>query len=70
MRARPVTDRLRSAVKEAERDGMTAWAISDRAGMGLSALKRFRDGECGITLDTAVRLAKVVGHRLGGPGDE
>lgn len=55
---RPVSGPLRKAVKES---GVTRYQLSQQVGVAESVLSRFVTGKQGITLDTADRLADVLG---------
>lgn len=61
-RRRPLQEALRAAVR---RSGLSRRELARRAGVGVGAVSRLADGERGVTLDTAERLAKVLGLALG-----
>lgn len=61
---RSASDQLRTAIRRAERDGMTQSQIADAAGVPRSTITRFMSGERGIGLELAERVAKAIGKRL------
>jgi len=52
---------LRRALKTSE---LSRYAIAKETGITQSILSRFLHGKAGITLDTADRLAKILGLQL------
>lgn len=56
-----IADRLRAALK---RDGRTPYAIAKEAGIAPIVLSRFIHGKS-VTLETAEKIARVVGLNLG-----
>jgi transcriptional regulator with XRE-family HTH domain len=59
-----IGEQLRKAIKQAERAGVTRYQIAKAAGMPQSQVGRIASGESVPKLDTAERIAKVVGYRL------
>ena len=63
-RSKSVTGELRAAIAQAERRGITRYAIAKAAGMPQSQVGRIATGESVPKLDTAERIAQVIGCRL------
>jgi DNA-binding phage protein len=63
-RSKSVADELRRAIAQAERRGMTKYAIAKAAKMPRSQMTRIASGENVPKLDTAERVAQVIGYRL------
>lgn len=59
-----IVEELRSAVRHAERAGMTRYAIAKATGLSQAMLSRFMAGQNVPKLDTAERIARAVGRRL------
>lgn len=59
-----IVDDLRRAIRQAERRGLTRYAIAKRTGLSQAMLSRFMAGENAPKLDTAERIAKAIGRRL------
>ena len=59
-----VADDLRRAITQAEKRGMTRYAIAKAAGMPQSQVGRIASGESVPKLDTAERIASAIGCRL------
>ncbi|HRK30286.1 MAG TPA: helix-turn-helix transcriptional regulator [Tepidisphaeraceae bacterium] len=57
-------DALRKAIATAEKRGVTRYQIAKLAGMPRSQLTRIAEGETVPRLDTAERIAAVIGARL------
>jgi transcriptional regulator with XRE-family HTH domain len=56
-----LTTKLRETIRER---GLTAYAVARDAGADARGVQRFLDGERGLTLDTADRIAAALGLRL------
>jgi transcriptional regulator with XRE-family HTH domain len=63
-RSKSVADDLRRAIAQAEKRGMTRYAIAKATGLSQAMLSRFMAGENVPKLDTAERIAKAIGRRL------
>jgi transcriptional regulator with XRE-family HTH domain len=63
-RTKSVTDELRKAIADAERRGVTRYQIAKASGMPQSQVGRIASGESTPKLDTAERIAKVIGCRI------
>lgn len=63
-RKKNAAESLRGAIREAERQGMTRGAIAKAAEMPRSQLTRVATGETTPRLDTAERIAAVIGHEI------
>lgn len=63
-RSKSIVDDLRRAIAQAERRGMTKYAIAKAAKMPRSQMTRIASGENVPKLDTAERVAQVIGYRL------
>lgn len=61
---RSVAEELRLAIAQAERSGMTRYAIAKATGMPQSQIGRVASGETVPKLDTAERIASAIGYRL------
>ena len=59
-----IADELRKAIAQAERRGVTRYAIAKAARMPQSQVGRIASGESVPKLDTAERIAQVIGCRL------
>jgi transcriptional regulator with XRE-family HTH domain len=59
-----IVDELQRAIAQAEKRGVTKYAIAKAAGMPRSQLTRIASGESVPKLDTAERIAQVIGCRL------
>ena len=55
-----ITEQLRRAVRQAERRGMSRWAIAKGAGVHVSQLRRIMDEGQIPRLDTAERLCAAL----------
>ena len=60
--ARPLTEALKSGIKDR---GLTAYAVAKLAEVRPHVVQRFLNGERGLTLATADKLAGVLGLELG-----
>lgn len=63
-RTKSIVDELRRAIARAERRGQTRYAIAKAAKMPRSQMTRIASGENVPKLDTAERVAQVIGYRL------
>jgi DNA-binding phage protein len=63
-RTKSIEDELRRAIAQAERRGMTRYAIARAAKMPRSQMTRIATGENVPKLDTAERVAQVIGYKL------
>jgi DNA-binding phage protein len=63
-RSLPIAEQLRRDIKDAERRGMSRYAIAKAAGLGESHLHRIANGEGVPTLDTAEKVAHAIGLKL------
>jgi transcriptional regulator with XRE-family HTH domain len=63
-RTMSIAEDLRTAIAQAERRGMTRYAIAKAAKMPRSQLTRIASGETVPKLDTAERIALVIGCRV------
>lgn len=63
-RTKSIVDELRRAIARAERGGQTRYAIAKAAKMPRSQMTRIASGENVPKLDTAERVAQVIGYRL------
>lgn len=63
-RVRTITDQLRTAIRQAERRGLTRYRISKLTGLSQSNLSRFLAGEYSLRLENAAKIAAAVGKRL------
>ena len=59
-----IAQKLRDAIAQAERGGMTRYAIAKRAGMAPIMLARIADGTRGMKLETAEKIAGAIGLQL------
>jgi transcriptional regulator with XRE-family HTH domain len=59
-----IVGELQKAIADAERRGVTRYQIAKAAGMPQSQVGRIASGESVPKLDTAERIAKVIGRRL------
>ena len=59
-----IAEQLRRAIAQAERRGMTRYAIAKATELPQSAIGRIAKGENVPTLTTAERIAKVIGYKL------
>lgn len=55
---------LREAIAQAQAAGVTRYAIAKRAGIAPIVLARIADGERGMKLETAERIADALGFDL------
>lgn len=63
-RVRPVADQLRTAIRRAERRGISRYQIAQRSGVSEAQLSRLVHGTHLPRIDTAERMAKALGCRL------
>lgn len=63
-KARSIIDQLKAAIRQAERRGVTRYQISKGAGIAYSVMARIARGENLPRLDTAEKIAAVIGFRL------
>ena len=63
-KAKPVADQLRAAIKAAEKRGVTRYRIAKDGGIPHATLNRFYNGERGLGLDVAEKLARALGGKL------
>lgn len=63
-RTKTIAAELRRAIAQAERKGMTRYAIAKAAKMPRSQMTRIASGENVPKLDTAERVAQVIGYRI------
>jgi DNA-binding phage protein len=63
-RALPIAEQLRRAIKDAERRGMSRYAIAKAAGIGTTQLKLIAEGNNVPRIDTAEKIASAIGMRL------
>ncbi len=59
-----ISAQLRKAIEQAERRGITRYAIAKQTGLSQGMLSRFMGGENTPKLETAERIAKAIGLRL------
>jgi DNA-binding phage protein len=62
--SKSIVDELQRAIAQAEKRGMTRYAIAKAARMPQSQVGRIASGESVPKLDTAQRVAQVIGFRL------
>jgi predicted transcriptional regulator len=63
-RTKPLVERLRDAIRQAERRGITQYRIAADAGIHQSQLARLMGGTVAPKLDTAEKIARAVGCRI------
>jgi len=63
-RTKSIADELRQVIAEAEKRGMTRYAIAKAAKMPRSQMTRIASGENIPKLDTAERIVGVIGYKL------
>ncbi|MGH7177758.1 MAG: helix-turn-helix domain-containing protein [Tepidisphaeraceae bacterium] len=63
-RNKGIAHELRRAIAQAERRGLSQYAIAKAAGMPQSQVGRVASGESVPTLDTAERIARAIGCKL------
>jgi len=63
-RQQSIAEDLRWAIAQAEKRGVTRYKIAKAAGMPQSQIGRIASGESVPKLDTAERIAQVIGVRL------
>ncbi len=54
-------DQIRRAIRDS---GLSLYAVARDAGVTVSPVQRFMDGQHGMTVDTAEKIAPVVGLEL------
>jgi transcriptional regulator with XRE-family HTH domain len=59
-----IGEQLRQAIAQAERRGMTRAQVAILSGMTDSQIKRVAEGESRPRIDTAARIAHVIGYRI------
>lgn len=59
-----IVAQLRRAIRQAERSGQSRYAIAKASGITPIMLSRFADGERGVNLATAERIAVGLGMSL------
>lgn len=59
-RRKTIAERLRSAIAQAEKRGQTRYAIAKAAGITPIMLARIADGERGMKLETAEKIAEAL----------
>ena len=59
-----IAEELRRAIAQAERRGLTKYAIAKAAKMPRSQMTRIASGENVPKVDTAARIAQVIGYKL------
>jgi transcriptional regulator with XRE-family HTH domain len=63
-----LSEQLRAILQEETKDGSTVYELAQAVGVDRSVLSRFLAGKRTITLETADRLAAVLGFRIVGRG--
>ncbi len=63
-RQKSITQRLRTAIAQAEKHGQSRYAIAKAAQIRYGQLCRIAEGENLPRLDTAEKIAKAIGLRL------
>jgi hypothetical protein len=65
MKARDeITEKLRAAIRAAERGGVTNYRLAKDAGISRAAISRFMAGKHGLRLTHAEAIANVIGFTL------
>jgi len=64
MPSKPTADRLRTAIRQAERRGVTRYQIAKASGVSEAQLSRIMSGDVSPRLDTADAIAKAIGVRI------
>jgi len=59
-----IAAKLRKAIAQADRRGISQADIARESGMSRSQVSRVASGATTPTLDTAERIAKVIGYRI------
>jgi transcriptional regulator with XRE-family HTH domain len=60
----PIAKQLQQAIKQAERAGVSRYAIAKAAGVALPVLIRVANGGTIPRLDTADKIARAIGKKL------
>ncbi len=61
---RPIVVRLREAIRDAEKRGITQYRIAKESGVSAGQLSRLMHGKVAPRLDTAERIARAIGCEI------
>ena len=61
---RPIVERLRKAIRDAEQQGITQYRIAKESGVSAGQLSRLMHGKVAPRLDTAERIARAIGCEI------
>ena len=65
MPRKPIADKLRTAIAQAERKGITRYQIAKASGLSKSTITNLMDGtSASPRLDVAERIAEAIGYKL------
>jgi len=62
--AKPIDEQLRDAIARAEKAGMTRYRLARETGLAESHIKKIATGETIPQLNTAEKIAAVVGVKI------
>jgi transcriptional regulator with XRE-family HTH domain len=64
MTRKPLVERLKDAIRSAERRGITRYRIAQESGISEGQLSRLMSGKVAPRLDTSARIADAAGFNI------